>query len=154
MNRKEKAKGFRTAAALAAQSATDKQALTMPGMYPEWAANVAYGGEGQPSIVRRPMDGREQLYRCQQAHTSQEGWEPENYAAGWAAINTTAAGTVEDPIPAVAGMEYIYGKHYADPEDGKTYLCTRTGEAEGGTVVLYFLPHELVGQYFEEVNGS
>ena len=36
-------------------------------------------------------------------------------------------------------------------KDGKVYLCTRTGEADGGTITLHYLPHELVGLYFEEV---
>lgn len=56
----------------------------------------------------------------------------------------------EDPIPAARGMEYQYGLYYLDPEDSHTYRCARTGEAEGGTVILQYLPHELVGQYFEE----
>ena len=47
------------------------------------------------------------------------------------------------------GMEYTYGLHYLDPEDGKVYLCFRGGEV--GTVTLQYLPHELVGNYFEEV---
>ena len=51
--------------------------------------------------------------------------------------------------PSSSGMEYDYGKYYLDPEDGKTYLCKR-GE-ETGSIVLYYLPHELIGQYFEEV---
>ena len=38
-----------------------------------------------------------------------------------------------------------------DSEDGKLYLCQRTGEATGGTVVLQYMPHELVGHYFVEV---
>ena len=145
MSRQTRAKEFRAAAVLAAQGATDAQAATMPTMYDLWAPGVAYGGEGQASIARRP-DG--QLYRIRQAHTSQTGWEPENVPAMWAAIDKIHAGTVEDPIPAVRGMEYVYGKHYLDGEDGKTYLCTRTGEAEGGKIVLQYLPHELVGQYF------
>ena len=45
-------------------------------------------------------------------------------------------------------MEYTYGLYYRDPEDGQRYLCQRTGESEGGKVVLQYLPHELVGQYF------
>ena len=57
-------------------------------------------------------------------------------------------GLLEDPIPAARGMEYTYGLYYRDPEDGQRYLCQRTGEAEGGKVVLQYLPHELVGQYF------
>lgn len=60
---------------------------------------------------------------------------------------------MENPITAARGMEYVYGKYYRDPEDSKLYLCKRIGEAEGGTIVLQFLPHELVAQYFEEVQG-
>ena len=66
----------------------------------------------------------------------------------WAVIDKTCAGTQDAPIPASRGMEYEYGKYYLDPEDGKTYLCKR-GE-ETGSIVLYYLPHELVGNYFEE----
>ena len=40
---------------------------------------------------------------------------------------------------------------YKGNSDGKLYLCQRTGEAAGGTVVLQYLPHELVGHYFVEV---
>ena len=145
MTRVDRAKEFRAAASLAAQGATDAQAATMPTMYDLWAPGVAYGGEGQPSIVRRP-DG--QLYRIRQAHTSQAGWEPEAVPAIWAAIDKSHAGTAADPIPAVRGMEYVYGKYYLDGEDGKTYLCTRIGEADGGKIVLQYLPHELIGQYF------
>ena len=45
-------------------------------------------------------------------------------------------------IPDV-GMDYAQGKYYLDPEDSQTYLCTRSG-------TLHYLPHELVGQYFEK----
>ena len=145
MTRVDRAKEFRAAASLAAQGATDAQAATMPTMYDLWAPGVTYGGDGQPSIVRRPGG---QLYRIRQAHTSQIGWEPEAVPAIWAAIDKSHAGTAADPIPAVRGMEYTYGMYYLDGEDGKTYLCTRTGEAEGGKIVLQYLPHELVGQYF------
>ena len=145
MTRVDRAKEFRTAAVLAAQGATDAQAATMPTMYDLWAVGIAYGSEGQPSIVRRPNG---QLYRIRQAHTSQVGWEPESVPAIWAAIDKSHAGTAADPIPAVRGMEYVYGKHYLDGEDGNIYLCTRIGEADGGKIVLQYLPHELVGQYF------
>ena len=48
-------------------------------------------------------------------------------------------------------MEYTYGLYYADPEDGKLYLCARTGEADGGKIILQYLPHELVNLYFVTV---
>ena len=67
-------------------------------------------------------------------------------------IDVAHAGTQDDPIPAERGMEYVYGLYYADSEDGKLYLCQRTGEVTGGTVVLQYMPHELVGQYFVEVS--
>ena len=66
-------------------------------------------------------------------------------------IDVAHAGTQDDPIPAERGMEYVYGLYYLDSEDGKLYLCQRTGEAAVGTVVLQYLPHELVGHYFVEV---
>lgn len=40
------------------------------------------------------------------------------------------------------------GKH---GRGGKLYLCQRTGELEGSTVVLQYMPHELIGHYFAEV---
>lgn len=143
--RKDRARELRCAAILSAQGAADAQAVSMPSLYPEWVAGTAYGAEGQPMIVRHGGV----LYRCAQAHTSQAGWEPGQAAALWAWIDAEHAGTLADPIPAARGMEYIYGKHYLDPEDGKVYLCRRIGEADGGKVVLHYLPHQLVGQYFE-----
>ena len=47
------------------------------------------------------------------------------------------------------GIEYEYGLYYLDNEDSKIYLCSRTGETDGNTIILQYLPHELVGQYFE-----
>lgn len=132
-----------------AQELPDAQALEVPVLYPYWAPGIPYGGEGEIKIVRRPIDGREQLYRCGKPHTSQDGWEPEAVPAVWTAINQTNAGTPEDPIPAVRGMEYTYGKYYRDPEDGKVYLCARNNTPDGGVVRLDYLPHELVGHYFE-----
>lgn len=72
---------------------------------------------------------------------------PNIVPAVFVAINKTNAGTIDDPIPAVRGMEYEYGKYYLDNEDGNIYLCKR-GE-ETGTIVLQYLPHELIGHYFE-----
>ena len=66
-------------------------------------------------------------------------------------VDVTHAGTQDDPIPAARGMEYTYGLYYLDREDGKTYKCERVGEADGGKIVLQYLPHELVGNYFTAV---
>ena len=81
-----------------------------------------------------------------------EEWVPGIYTSAlYTWIDESHAGTIDNPIPAARGMEYIYGRYYHDPEDGKTYLCQRTGEPEGGTIKLAYLPHELINIYFVEV---
>ena len=100
-----------------------------------------------------PVNGTDRLFRVNegQAHTTQEGWEPDKTPAMFTVIDEEHTGTQDDPIPAAKGMEYTYGLYYTDPEDGKLYRCERTGEQPGGKVTLQFLPHELVGLYFTEV---
>ena len=128
----------------AATSLPDSDAAKAVELFPAWAYPVSY------IVGNRVSDGGK-LYKCRQAHTSQESWNPAATPALWVVINVTHAGTQDDPIPASRGMEYEYGKYYLDSEDGKTYLCERIGEASGGKIVLQYLPHELVGQYFTEV---
>lgn len=127
----------------ASASLSDGEAAKSPELFPRWAYPVSY------IVGNRVSDGGK-LYKCQQAHTSQEGWKPSATPALWVVIDVTHAGTQDDPIPASRGMEYEYGKYYLDSEDGKTYKCERIGEAAGGKIVLQYLPHELVGQYFTE----
>lgn len=140
----ERAAELRPMIEAAATSLPDSEAATAVELFPAWAYPVSY------VVGNRVSDGGK-LYKCQQAHTSQEGWKPSATPALWAVIDVAHAGTQDDPIPAAAGMEYEYGKYYLDPTDGKLYLCERTGEAAGGKIVLQYLPHELSGQYFTEV---
>ena len=128
----------------AATSLPDSDAAPAVELFPTWVYPVSYI-EGN-----RVSDGGK-LYKCQQAHTSQEGWKPSTTPALWVVIDVAHAGTQDDPIPASRGMEYEYGKYYLDSEDGKTYLCERIGEQSGNKITLQYLPHELVGQYFTEV---
>lgn len=128
----------------AAVSLSDGEAASVPELITAWAYPVDYA-EGD----RRSYGGK--VYKCRQAHTSQADWTPDKTPALWAVIDAEHAGTQADPIPAARGMEYEYGKYYLDSEDGKTYKCERIGEAAGGQIVLQYLPHELVGQYFTEV---
>lgn len=127
----------------AATSLPDSDAAKAVELFPAWAYPVSYI-EGN-----RVSDGGK-LYKCRQEHTSQEGWKPSATPALWVVIDVTHAGTQDDPIPAARGMEYTYGLYYKDPEDTKLYLCERIGEAAGGKIVLQYLPHELLGQYFTE----
>ena len=141
-----RARQLRKAAMIAVADYPDEQAAAVPTIYPAWTT-----GEAVEVDDRRYYEPDGRLYKCRQAHTTQADWTPDVTPAMWAVIDVSHAGTIGDPIPAGRGMDYIYGKYYLDPEDGKTYLCKRTGEEEGGTINLQYLPHELVGQYFEEV---
>ena len=124
----------------------DNTAARHAAVFPEWKIGATYA-PGQMRVD--PLNGK--LYRLNEgaAHKSVEGWNPSLTPAMWTVVDVTHAGTIDDPIPAARSMEFTYGLYYLDPEDGLLYLCKRKGEAEGGKVTLHFLPHELVGQYFE-----
>lgn len=137
----------------ASASLSDGEAAKSPELFPRWADHI--GETVKPGDRRSDMDesGVLHVYRVNkgQGHTTQENWPPHSTPAVWTIINVDHAGTQDDPIPAARGMEYTYGLYYKDPEDTKLYLCERTGEAAGGKIVLQYLPHELVGNYFTAV---
>lgn len=131
-------------------SADDQMALRGKGLYPRFEDIVnTYQHKGARVVYE------DVLYKLTCDDQTEEGtyiletWNPVDAASIWTAINEEHAGTLADPIPAVAGMEYEYGKYYI--EDGTIYICKRTGEAEGGKITLQYLPSQLVGQYFEIV---
>lgn len=114
----------------------DQTALRMVEFYPEWAADVAY------SAGYKVQHGGK-LWRCLQAHTSQEEWEPENVPALWEEICETHDGSLYDPIPYEGSMALVSGKYYS--QDGVVYLCSRD------TVNPVYNPlRELVGIYVEQ----
>ena len=124
----------------ARETATDNVALQGMELYDQWEA-----GETVAVGDRRRYNGK--LYKCRQAHTTE--FTPDLVPALWTVIDVTHAGTLEDPIPAAAGMDYVIGNYYIEGET--VYLC-KFGNTEAGTVVnLQYLPSQLVGQYFEVV---
>ena len=103
---------------------------------------------------RRFYEPTGKLYKVNEGmgHTTQADWTPDLTPAMWSIIALpTEDGTIDNPIEASRGMEYTYGLYYLDPEDGNTYLCQRTGEADGGIIVLQYMPHELIGSYFTAI---
>lgn len=104
---------------------------------------------------RYEVNGKEFLFKLTCENQTEQGtyilenWNPVDAASIWTAIDETHAGTLKDPIPAVRGMEYTKGLYYI--EESKVYLMNRTGMADGETIVLQYLPSELVGQYFETI---
>ena len=77
--RKSEALKLRRHIETAVQSLPDSEALEAVTLYPEWAAGVDY------STGHKVQRGGK-LFRCLQAHTSQDGWEPENAPALWAKV--------------------------------------------------------------------
>lgn len=131
----------------------DQTALRMRQYYPTFAELTGKTVKQGTKFRADDSDGAD-LYKVIQPELTIQAHYPPGAGteALYTRIDETHDGTRYDPVPAARGMEYTYGLYYADGEDGKLYLCQRTGEADGGTVVLQYLPHELVGHYFVEVS--
>ena len=116
----------------------DQTALRMVEFYPAWESGKEYA-------VGYKVQHGGKLWRCLQAHTSQDGWEPSvNTASLWTEICETHDGTQYDPIPYEGSMALVSGKYYS--QDGVVYLCNRD------TVNPVYNPlRELVGLYVKEV---
>ena len=148
---RELARSLRPYIEQAVQSLPDADGLKAKALYPRWEKLVQLGSVTADAGYRFTHGGN--LYKCVNANpTFQSDWIPGNgTAALYVRVDESHSGTLDDPIPAARGMEYEYGKYYLDGEDGKTYKCERIGEAAGGNIVLQYLPHELVGNYFTAV---
>ena len=116
-------------------SVDDNTALRMREFYPVWET-----GQDYPEGFKVQRGGA--LYKVLQAHTSQNGWEPENAPSLWTEICESHAGTLTDPIPYSGNMALESGKYYS--QSGAVYLCTR----DTGNPVYSDLA-ELVGIYVE-----
>ena len=139
----------------AATSLSDNDAANAVKLFPNWSEHI-----GEAVIPGQRMSDTDdndvlRLYKVREGkgHTTQADWAPHLTPDLWVVVDVTHAGTLDDPIPAARGMEYEYGKYYLDGEAGNTYLCQRTGEAAGGTIVLQYMPHELGGKYFGAVTA-
>lgn len=142
--RLKRAKEFRKMSMISADSLPDTQAAEVKTLYPIWKE-----GEAVSIDARRYYPPTDMLYKCSQAHTTQADWTPDAATSLWTPLDVEHAGTIDDPIPAVSSMEYVKGKYYS--EDGTIYLMNREGMVDGETIVLHFLPSQLVGQYFEVI---
>lgn len=128
---------LRTAATFAAAGFTDAQALEVKDLYPDWSDLP----EGTHLEVSQRVRYNGRLHKVTTAHDKQSTWTPADAPSLFEAIDEAHAGTKEDPIPAVANMQYYAGKYYSEGET--VYLCTRdTG------IPIAQLPSTLVGIYF------
>lgn len=118
----------------------DNTAIRMIKFYPEWKAGVPY-------LAGFKVRHNDKLWKVLQAHTSQEGWNPEAVPALFTQINETHSGTAVDPIPYDGNMALSAGLHYY--QNGVIYRCTRD------TVnPVYHALKDLVGLYVEPFEGS
>ena len=111
----------RVMAVQAAPTMSDKQALTMPDLFPTWE-QVLEAGEplGKNMIVN---DGGT-LYRVVQDNTTPQTGQPphgEGMLAVYRPIDVGSTGGADEPIPWLYGMDCYEGKYYS--YEGKTYLC-------------------------------
>ena len=111
MRPQERARHLRPYIEAAAASLPDEDALESVELFPAWAADTAY-----PVGIRVRYEDK--LYRCEQAHTSQTGWEPDKTPALW----TEVAEPGEIPVwrqPTGAQDAYMTGDkvHYPTKDD-------------------------------------
>ena len=121
---------LRVAAMAFAATATtipDTQALEMPDLFTTWEQVLA---EGAKLAAGRVISKDGQLYRVVQAVTPIESQPPggEGMLAIYRPINPEHAGTADDPIPWVYGMDCHAGKYYS--YEGAVYMV-----AEGGDMI-------------------
>lgn len=148
---REEAFTYRRIIERAVASLDDTEAVTAPLLFQRWDSFTAFTSEDVTGKIRVVGDdGR--LYRVITAHTRQDDWKPSLTPTLFELVEgEDKAGTVGDPIEAAVGLRYYKGKYYS--EEGRLYLCIRD-DSNGEGTVLYYLPSQLAGNYFEEVSES
>lgn len=132
-----------------AQALTDEAALEVKAIYRTWEELAWEGFTAKEAGYK--FTYADSLYKTAQGNvTFQPQYAPgEGTESLYARIDEAHAGTLDNPIPAYANMEYIKGLYYV--EDGQIYRMSREGMADGEGIVLQYLPSSLVGHYFEIV---
>lgn len=136
-------------AKVSAQELNDADALKAKAIYNTWEELVQNEFIATKSEFKFTHKG--ELYKTVNENQKfQSDWIPgEGTESIFTRIDEMHSGMLDNPIPAVTNMEYIKGKYYL--EKGKIYLMNREGMENGESIVLQFLPSELVGQYFESI---
>ena len=117
MRPQDRARALRPMIEKAATSLSDTDALEAVELFPAWQKDTWYG-------MGKRIRYEDKLYRCEQAHTSQEGWEPPNVPALW----TEVAKPGEIPVwrqPTGAQDAYMVGDKVWYPSENTTiFICT------------------------------
>lgn len=117
----------------------DEEAATIPLMYQSWGVGIDYK-------VNDRIECDSLLWKCRNAHKSQENWKPSiDTASLWEVIEVQHAGTIDDPIPYVNTMTVYKDKYYLENE--VLYKCIRDSGQP-----LCASCESLIGNYFEKVS--
>lgn len=123
MNRIQAAEQLRKALQIFAQTLADDKAMEIACVYPTWETNRGYSvgeicGYGENAV------GDPQLYRCAQAHTSQDDWTPNVAVSLWTSLGIADDGIPVWSQPVGAHDAYNVGDrvHYPD-ENGDVWEC-------------------------------
>ena len=111
----------RVMAVQAAPTMTDDQALAMPDLFPTWEQVLE---EAKPLKKDSIINDGGTLYRVVQDNTTPQEHQPphgEGMLAVYRPIDQSHAGTADDPVPWIYGMDCHEGTYYS--YNGKTYLC-------------------------------
>lgn len=106
MDALERARQTRRAIELYAETATDEQAVQIPGLFPQWSAGATYSAG-----FRTQFEGL--LYRCLTAHTSQADWTPADSSSLWVRIDDPSVEWPEWRQPTGATDAYPAGAKVA-----------------------------------------
>lgn len=105
-----------------AATMTDEQAISVSTLWPEWSADsVSYK-------VDDVVQHADHLWRCEQAHTSQESWTPDAAPSLWSQIDIAVDGVDVWTQPTGAHNAYNVGDrvHYPTASD-PIYVSTIDG---------------------------
>lgn len=113
MNPVKYAKKLRPIIEQAAQGLDDQTALEAKCLHPVWAAGAAYA-------VGHKVQHGGRLWKVLQAHTSQDGWEPENVPALFARVLIPDGETIPEWVQPDSTNPYAKGDKVT--HNGKTWV--------------------------------
>lgn len=97
---------------------TDEQAETVTTLFPKWKVGVNY-------VRGFRVQYDEKLYRCEQAHTSEEGWPPDKTTALWTRV--AKEGEIPEWVQPT-GAQDAYDKGDKVRHNGKVWVSTYDGK--------------------------
>ena len=118
MNKLQMAEQLRKALQFYVRGLTDEEAMVVATVYPEWQSNTAYKVDDIVAFGVNEVEDP-QLYRCVQAHTSQDDWTPDVAVSLWVAIGLAPDNIPVWSQPTGAHDAYNIGDrvHYPDKAD-------------------------------------